>query len=50
MPAVYHLFAAALVLAGTFVPRPVVVTAVIVAALVATMVWHRARAVEPRPT
>ena len=44
IPMVLHLIAAALVLAATFVPRPVVATAVIVAALVATMVWRHARA------
>jgi low temperature requirement protein LtrA len=45
LPAALHLVAAALVLAGTFAPRPVVVTAAILAALVATMVWRHARAV-----
>ena len=49
LPAVLHLVAAALVLAATFAPRPVVVTAVIVAALVATMVWRHASAA-PRTT
>ncbi len=43
LPTVLHLFAAAFVLAATFVPRPVVATAVIVAVLVATMVWRHAR-------
>ena len=45
MPTALHLVAAALVLAATFAPRPVVATAVIVGALVATMVWLHARAV-----
>jgi hypothetical protein len=36
--------AAILVLAATFVSRPVVATAVIVALLVATMVWRHSRA------
>ena len=43
MPTALHLIAAVLVLAATFVPRPVVATAVIVGALVATMVWLHAR-------
>jgi len=49
MPTVLHLFAAALVLGSTFLSRPVVATAVIVAALVATMVWRHARAVHRDP-
>ena len=44
MPTALHLVAAALVLMATFAPRPVVVTALIVAALVATMVWRHSRA------
>jgi low temperature requirement protein LtrA len=43
-PTALHLLAAALVLASTFAPRSVVVTALIVAALVATMVWRHTRA------
>ena len=43
MSTALHLIAAVLVLAATFVPRPVVATAVIVGALVATMVWLHAR-------
>jgi len=49
MPTVLHLLAAALVLAASFAPRPVVATAVIVAALVATMVWRHARAAAAAP-
>jgi low temperature requirement protein LtrA len=49
VPTVLHLVAAAAVLAATFVGRPVIVTAVIVAALVAAMVWHAAHAT-PRVT
>ena len=45
MPTVLHLVAAALVLASTFTSRPVIPTAVIVAALVATNVWIHSRAV-----
>ena len=44
MPTVLHLVAALLVLAATFLPRPVVATAVIVALLVATMAWRHSRA------
>jgi hypothetical protein len=43
MPTVLHLFAAALVLAATFTPRPVIPTAVILALLVATFVWLHTR-------
>jgi low temperature requirement protein LtrA len=43
VPTVLHLVAAAAVLAVTFLPRPVVATAVIVTALVASMVWRGAR-------
>jgi low temperature requirement protein LtrA len=43
MPTVLHLVAAALVLAATFFPRPPIATAVIVAGLVATMVWRHSR-------
>jgi low temperature requirement protein LtrA len=44
MPTALHLVAAALVLAATFAPRPVIATAVILTALVATTVWLHARA------
>jgi low temperature requirement protein LtrA len=47
MPTALHLVAAALVLAVTFTPRPVVATAVVVTALVATMVWRHSRAASP---
>jgi low temperature requirement protein LtrA len=43
MHTMLHLFAAVLVLAATFVPRPVIATAVIVSALIATMVWTHTR-------
>jgi low temperature requirement protein LtrA len=43
MHTMLHLFAAVLVLAATFAPRPVIATAVIVAALVATLVCLSAR-------
>jgi hypothetical protein len=48
---VLYLIAAAFVLASTFTPRPVIATAVIVAALVAINVWSYSRATaSPHPS